>query len=54
MAQRKIEMRGSFLRLLFFGFLTQFICIAIAYAGDDLPLKPIQVAPHTYFVRGLP
>ncbi len=47
-------MRGSFLRLLFFGFLTQLICIAIAYAGDDLSLKPIQVAPHTYFVRGLP
>jgi len=54
MAQRKIEMRSSFLRLLFFGFFTQLICIAIAYAGDDLPLKPIQVAPHTYFVRGLP
>jgi len=27
--------------------------IATVYASDDLILKPIQVAPHTYFVKGL-
>ena len=47
-------MRGSILRLLFLGFFTQLTCTAIVQAGDELPLKPVQVAPHTYFVRGLP
>lgn len=29
------------------------LCFALnVQAADDLPLKPIQVAPHTYFVQG--
>ena len=42
------------LRLLLFSILSLLAFSAIAYEIDDLLLKPIQVAPHTYFVRGLP
>jgi glyoxylase-like metal-dependent hydrolase (beta-lactamase superfamily II) len=28
--------------------------LTTAFASDDLILKPVQVAPHTYFVQGLP
>jgi glyoxylase-like metal-dependent hydrolase (beta-lactamase superfamily II) len=38
----------SFVTVLLATFLTT------AYASDDLILKPVQVAPHTYFVQGLP
>ncbi len=31
-----------------------FLSVTLAYASDDLLLKPIQVAPHTYFVQGFP
>ncbi len=47
-------MHSGVLRLLFFSLISQIGCIAMAYAGDYPSLKPIQVAPHTYFVRGLP
>lgn len=30
-----------------------FLSLTTVYASDDLILKPIQVAPHTYFVQGL-
>lgn len=30
-----------------------FFSLTTAFAADDLILKPIQVAPHTYFVQGL-
>jgi glyoxylase-like metal-dependent hydrolase (beta-lactamase superfamily II) len=30
-----------------------FLSVTTVYAADDLILKPIQVAPHTYFVQGL-
>ena len=41
------------LRALCFGVLLPLISISTVYASDDLILKPIQVAPHTYFVKGL-
>lgn len=31
-----------------------FLSVTLAYASDNLLPKPIQVAPHTYFVQGLP
>ena len=32
---------------------SSFLIVTTAFAADDLILKPIQVAPHTYFVQGL-
>ena len=42
------------LRSLLFSAASLFAFSAIANEIDKLVLKPIQVAPHTYFVRGLP
>lgn len=42
------------LRSLLFSTASLFAFCAIANEIDELVLKPIQVAPHTYFVRGLP
>ena len=42
------------LRLLLFSILSLLVFSASANEIDELVLKPIQVAPHTYFVRGLP
>lgn len=42
------------LRSLLFSIASLFAFSAIAHEVDELFLKPIQVAPHTYFVRGLP
>lgn len=41
-------------RSLLFSAISLFAFSAIANEIDELVLKPIQVAPHTYFVRGLP
>lgn len=41
------------MRSLLLGIASIFLSVATAYASDDLLLKPIQVAPHTYFVQGL-
>ena len=46
-------MRILFLRILFLGLLYQLPAISLANAADNVLLKPIQVAPHTYFVQGL-
>jgi glyoxylase-like metal-dependent hydrolase (beta-lactamase superfamily II) len=46
-------MRIFFLRILFLGLLYQLPAISLANAADNVLLKPIQVAPHTYFVQGL-
>jgi glyoxylase-like metal-dependent hydrolase (beta-lactamase superfamily II) len=43
-----ILMRSLLLRAFSF-----FFFVTTAFAADDLILKPIQVAPHTYFVQGL-
>ncbi|QWE23781.1 MBL fold metallo-hydrolase [Polynucleobacter sp. AP-Elch-400A-B2] len=48
-----LELRERELRALAFGVLWLLISISTVYASDDLILKPIQVAPHTYFVKGL-
>jgi glyoxylase-like metal-dependent hydrolase (beta-lactamase superfamily II) len=45
---------NAFKYLLFLGLLFQLAFISPVNAADDLLLNPIQVAPHTYFVRGLP
>lgn len=42
------------IRSLLFSAASLFAFSAIANEVDELVLKPIQVAPHTYFVRGLP
>ena len=42
------------LRSLLFSAVSLFAFSATANKIDELVLKPIQVAPHTYFVRGLP
>lgn len=42
------------MRSLLFSAASLFAFSAIANEVDELVLKPIQVAPHTYFVRGLP
>lgn len=42
-----------FLRILFLGLLSQLQAISMANAADNLLFKPVQVAPHTYFVQGL-
>ena len=42
------------LRSILFCTASLFAFSAIANEIDELVLKPIQVAPHTYFVRGLP
>ena len=47
-------LRSYFLRVLFLLLASLFASVTPAYASDDLILKPIQVAPHTYFVKGLP
>jgi glyoxylase-like metal-dependent hydrolase (beta-lactamase superfamily II) len=41
------------MRLLLLGAFSFFFFVTTAFAADDLILKPIQVAPHTYFVQGL-
>jgi glyoxylase-like metal-dependent hydrolase (beta-lactamase superfamily II) len=46
-------LRSYVLRVLSIGSLLLLISISIVYASDDLILKPIQVAPNTYFVKGL-
>jgi glyoxylase-like metal-dependent hydrolase (beta-lactamase superfamily II) len=46
--------RAALQRLFFVSLLSQFAFISSVNAADDLLLNPIQVAPHTYFVRGLP
>jgi glyoxylase-like metal-dependent hydrolase (beta-lactamase superfamily II) len=40
------------MRSLLLGAFSFFIFVTTAFAADDLILKPIQVAPHTYFVQG--
>jgi glyoxylase-like metal-dependent hydrolase (beta-lactamase superfamily II) len=50
----RTSLRLTLQRLLLLGFLSQFAFFSLANAADDLLLKPIQVAPHTYFVQGLP
>jgi glyoxylase-like metal-dependent hydrolase (beta-lactamase superfamily II) len=47
------KMRILFLRILCLGLLSQFQVISLANAADTLLFKPVQVAPHTYFVQGL-
>jgi len=46
-------LRSYVLRVLSIGSLWLLISISIVYASDDLILQPIQVAPNTYFVKGL-
>ena len=41
------------MRSLLLGAFSFFLFVTTAFAADDLILKPIQVAPHTYFVQGL-
>lgn len=41
------------MRSLLLGAFSFFFFVTTAFAADDLILKPIQVAPHTYFVQGL-
>ena len=40
------------MRSLLLGAFSFFLFVTTAFAADDLILKPIQVAPHTYFVQG--
>ena len=40
------------IRSLLLGAVSLFFFVTTAFAADDLILKPIQVAPHTYFVQG--
>jgi glyoxylase-like metal-dependent hydrolase (beta-lactamase superfamily II) len=47
------ELRSYVLRTLSLSAALLFISVATVYASDDLILKPIQVAPNTYFVKGL-
>lgn len=47
-------MRLTLQRLLLLGLLSHFAFFSLANAADDLLLNPVQVAPHTYFVQGLP
>ena len=49
-----LMMRSWLIRALLLAYLSLLVFIAPVYALDDLLLKPIQVAPHTYFVQGLP
>lgn len=42
------------MRSLVLTFFSIFAFLTTVYASDDLTLRPIQVAPHTYFVQGLP
>ena len=48
------ELRSDVLRLLSLVSVLLFVSATPTHASDDLILKPIQVAPHTYFVKGLP
>lgn len=48
-----LESRECVLRTLVFGVLWLLISVSTVYATSDLILEPIQVAPHTYFVKGL-
>ena len=41
------------MRSLLLGAFSIFLSVTTVYAADNLILKPIQVAPHTYFVQGL-
>ena len=47
------ELHSYVLRTLSLSAALLFISVATVYASDDLILKPIQVAPNTYFVKGL-
>jgi len=47
------KMRILFLHILCLGLLSQLPAISLANAADTLLFKPVQVAPHTYFVQGL-
>jgi glyoxylase-like metal-dependent hydrolase (beta-lactamase superfamily II) len=49
-----LELRSDVLRVLSFAAALILVSVSNSYASDDLILKPIQVAPHTYFVQGLP
>ncbi|MCF8165079.1 MAG: MBL fold metallo-hydrolase [Rhodoferax sp.] len=48
------ELRSDVLRVLSLFLVLLFISATPTHASDDLILRPIQVAPHTYFVQGLP
>lgn len=47
-----MQLRSCVPRALSFGALWLLISISTVYASDDLILEPIQVAPHTFFVKG--
>ena len=47
-----MQLRSCVPRVLSFGALWLLISISTVYASDDLILEPIQVAPHTFFVKG--
>ena len=49
-----LKMRSCVMCTMLLGFLALFVLTAPVNASDDLLLKPVQVAPHTYFVQGLP
>ena len=53
MPREILRMRIFFLRILFLGLLCQLQTITLVNAADNLLFKPVQVAPHTYFVQGL-
>lgn len=46
------RIRACVLRNAFFSSTLFLLFVFPVYASDDLLLKPIQVAPHTYFVKG--
>lgn len=48
------ELRSDVLRVLSLVSVSVFVSATPTHASDDLILKPIQVAPHTYFVQGYP
>ena len=48
------ELRSDVLRVLSLVSVLLFVSATPTHASDGLILKPIQVAPHTYFVKGLP
>lgn len=54
MAAMNSRLGFGVIRSLLFSAASLFAFSAIANEVDELVLKPIQVAPHTYFVRGLP
>ena len=48
------ELRSDVLRVLSLASVLLFVFTTPTHASDELILKPIQVAPHTYFVQGYP